>query len=559
MAAPLGLLALDRLAPARAGALRAWRGSLRRLKELGRTSRASSQPGAQKTQGQKGNLALFSCEGIEARAIEDAQTRLGDGGEQKRRKMGALRSTRQSPCLGDLLLGAREHVSCGGPHPRLPFRPERTLGESQHVEERARAQPRRPPGFEGGCAHGADEAERDSRRLGSGCDRLRSPEKARHGAGECARARPQPSLELGDDRGTIAQIGGREKVIEFLDTCGDQRLEVVERDATLRKRVGEGADERMIDRSAGCGARELVAPEGEAQQADLRPARDLHRAGELVVDEEKREQGRAAAGRSEEQAERAVGVAGAGAREQLRLCERGGVRHRHGARAFFASTKPLFSHSSSVETSRRRGTRTMPFTLPELPYPHDWLEPYIGRETMELHHGKHHQAYVTNLNNLTAGTDLENKPLEEVCRLTFGDPSKASIFNNAGQHWNHCLFWRVMKRGGGGKPGGELLKRIEHDFGSYEAFAEQFKTAAVTQFGSGWAWLSLDGDRLKVSKTPNGENPLVHGMRPILGIDVWEHAYYLDYRWRRPDYVAAFLNHLVNWEAVEEELHNALA
>jgi Fe-Mn family superoxide dismutase len=200
----------------------------------------------------------------------------------------------------------------------------------------------------------------------------------------------------------------------------------------------------------------------------------------------------------------------------------------------------------------------MPFTLPDLPYPHDALAPYMGEETLQLHHGKHHQTYVTNLNNLIEGTELAGKSLEEIVVAAYKDPAKAPIFNNAGQHWNHNLFWRVMRKGGGGAPGGELSRRIDAAFGSFDGFKEQLKTAAVTQFGSGWAWLSLDGDLLKVTKTPNGENPLVHGMRPLLGIDVWEHAYYLDYRNRRPDYVAAFLNHLVNWEQVEAELAKAL-
>jgi len=199
----------------------------------------------------------------------------------------------------------------------------------------------------------------------------------------------------------------------------------------------------------------------------------------------------------------------------------------------------------------------MAFTLPDLPYPYDALAPYMGKETLELHHDKHHQAYVTNLNNLIAGTDLEGKSLEEVIKASYGDTAKAGIFNNAGQHWNHNLFWRVMKKGGGGKPGGQLLTRIEKDFGSFEAFVDQFKQAAVTQFGSGWGWLAVDGDKLKVIKTPNGENPLVHNMKPLLGVDVWEHAYYLDYRNRRPDYVAAFLNNLVNWGEVEAELSKA--
>jgi Fe-Mn family superoxide dismutase len=200
----------------------------------------------------------------------------------------------------------------------------------------------------------------------------------------------------------------------------------------------------------------------------------------------------------------------------------------------------------------------MAFTLPDLPYPQDALAPHMGVETLQLHHGKHHQTYVTNLNNLIEGTDLASKSLEEIVVASHKDPAKAGIFNNAGQHWNHSLFWRVMKKNGGGNPGGELAKRIDASFGSFEAFKEQFKTAGVTQFGSGWAWLSLDGDTLKVTKSPNGSNPLVDGMRPILGVDVWEHAYYLDYRNRRPDYIAAFLNHLVNWEEVEAELHKAL-
>jgi Fe-Mn family superoxide dismutase len=198
----------------------------------------------------------------------------------------------------------------------------------------------------------------------------------------------------------------------------------------------------------------------------------------------------------------------------------------------------------------------MAITLPPLPYAYDALEPYMGRETLELHHDKHHQAYVTNLNNLIEGKpEYQGKSLEDIVTSSYGDAAKAGIFNNAGQAWNHNLFWRTMKKGGGGKPSGEILKRIENDFGSFEAFADQFKQAAATQFGSGWGWLALDGDKLKVLKTPNGENPLVHGMKPLLGIDVWEHAYYLDYRNRRPDYIAAFLNNLVNWDEVEAEMN----
>ncbi len=201
----------------------------------------------------------------------------------------------------------------------------------------------------------------------------------------------------------------------------------------------------------------------------------------------------------------------------------------------------------------------MAFQLPDLPYDYEALAPYMSAKTLHLHHDKHHQAYVTNLNNLIEGSEFADRSLEEIVGASYGDSAKQGIFNNAGQHWNHNLFWRIMKKGGGGNPGGELAKRIDDAFGSFDAFKEQFKQAAVGQFGSGWAWLAMDGDQLKVMKTPNGENPLVHGMRPIMGLDVWEHSYYVDYENRRPEYVAAFLNNLVNWDEVEAELHKGLA
>ena len=200
----------------------------------------------------------------------------------------------------------------------------------------------------------------------------------------------------------------------------------------------------------------------------------------------------------------------------------------------------------------------MAFELPDLPYDYEALAPYMSAKTLHLHHDKHHQAYVTNLNNLIEGTEFAGKSLEDIVTGSYGDAAKQGIFNNAGQHWNHNLFWRIMRKGGGGSPGGELAKRIDDAFGSFDAFKEQFKTAGVTQFGSGWAWLAVQDDQLKIMKTPNGENPLVHGMRPILGVDVWEHAYYVDYENRRPEYVAAFLNHLVNWDEVEAELQKAV-
>ena len=196
----------------------------------------------------------------------------------------------------------------------------------------------------------------------------------------------------------------------------------------------------------------------------------------------------------------------------------------------------------------------MAHTLPALPYGLDALEPNISRSTLEFHHGKHHAAYVTNLNNLVAGTDLEAKSLEDTITAVAGDAGKAGIFNNAAQVWNHSFYWQCMKPGGGGQPTGALAEKINADFGSYEAFVEQFKTAGATQFGSGWAWLVLDGGTLKVTKTANADLPLAHGQKALLTMDVWEHAYYLDYQNRRPDYMTTFLDKLVNWDFVAANL-----
>ncbi|MFS8775966.1 superoxide dismutase [Synechococcus sp. O70.2] len=196
----------------------------------------------------------------------------------------------------------------------------------------------------------------------------------------------------------------------------------------------------------------------------------------------------------------------------------------------------------------------MAFELPPLPYPADALQPYMSAETFSYHHGKHHAAYVANLNKLIEGTELANKSLEEIMKTTFGDPDKVGIFNNAAQVWNHTFFWESMKPGGGGAPTGPIADKINADLGGYDKFVEAFKTAAATQFGSGWAWLVLDNGTLKVTKTPNAENPLVHGQVPLLTLDVWEHAYYLDYQNRRPDYITAYLEHLVNWDAANARL-----
>jgi superoxide dismutase, Fe-Mn family len=190
----------------------------------------------------------------------------------------------------------------------------------------------------------------------------------------------------------------------------------------------------------------------------------------------------------------------------------------------------------------------MAFELPSLPYAKEALEPYISAQTLEFHYGKHHAGYVTNLNTLTKDTELSEKSLEEVVTLSFADPAKAGIFNNAAQVWNHTFYWNSMKEKGGGTPTGALAAKIDEDFGSLEKFKEAFKATGVGQFGSGWAWLVLDHGTLKITKTLNAENPLVHGQIPLLTMDVWEHAYYLDYQNLRPKYAQTFLDSLVNWD-----------
>ena len=196
----------------------------------------------------------------------------------------------------------------------------------------------------------------------------------------------------------------------------------------------------------------------------------------------------------------------------------------------------------------------MTFELPSLPYANDALAPYMSSETLDFHHGKHHQTYVTNLNNLVKDTDMQDSSLEEIVVKSSKDSSMAGIFNNAGQHWNHILFWQCMKPNGGGSMPSELESRIKSDLGGIDQFKEAFIQAGTTQFGSGWAWLAIDNGKLVVTKSPNASNPLVDGMKPILGCDVWEHSYYIDYRNKRPDYLKAFLDSLVNWEFVASQL-----
>jgi Fe-Mn family superoxide dismutase len=195
-----------------------------------------------------------------------------------------------------------------------------------------------------------------------------------------------------------------------------------------------------------------------------------------------------------------------------------------------------------------------PFILPELPYDKDALAPYLTSETLDFHHGKHHNAYVTNLNKLLENHELAGKTLEEIILASSGKSDMAGVFNNAAQIWNHTFLWHSMKKNGGGKPNGELLKKIEADFGNYEDFVTKFKEAGATQFGSGWAWLVLDGLNLKIVKTSNAITPITDGLKPLMTCDVWEHAYYIDYRNKRPDYLTAFLDHLVNWDFVSSNL-----
>jgi Fe-Mn family superoxide dismutase len=196
----------------------------------------------------------------------------------------------------------------------------------------------------------------------------------------------------------------------------------------------------------------------------------------------------------------------------------------------------------------------MAFTLPPLPYAKNALVPHISEQTLEFHYGKHHQTYVTNLNNLVQGSENESKSLEDLIKLSAAKADMVGVFNNAAQVWNHTFFWNCMKQNGGGQPTGVLLEKINASFGSYEKFAADFKQAALTQFGSGWAWLVQEGDALKITKTANADLPMVHGQQALLTCDVWEHAYYLDYQNRRADFVQTFLDHLVNWDFVSQNL-----
>jgi Fe-Mn family superoxide dismutase len=197
------------------------------------------------------------------------------------------------------------------------------------------------------------------------------------------------------------------------------------------------------------------------------------------------------------------------------------------------------------------------FTLPPLPYAENALAPVVSANTLSFHYGKHHKAYVDNLNNLVKGTEYESAPLEKIIRETAGKADKTGIFNNAAQVWNHTFYWNCLKAGGGGKPTGRIAQMIDSDLGGYDSFKKEFATACTTQFGSGWAWLVVEGGKLRLAKTPNAEVPFTRGATPLLTIDVWEHAYYLDYQNRRPDYANAVIDKLLNWDFATENLSRA--
>lgn len=192
--------------------------------------------------------------------------------------------------------------------------------------------------------------------------------------------------------------------------------------------------------------------------------------------------------------------------------------------------------------------------LPKLDYPKNGLSPIMSEETLDLHHGKHHQTYITKLNEFIKETAMQDMSLEKIILKSSQDKNMVGLFNNASQHWNHNLFWKCMKPNGGGKIPPRLEKRLITDFGSIDNFKSEFKNAGITQFGSGWCWLSIKNSKLVISKTPNAANPLIDDMNPILGCDVWEHSYYIDYRNRRPEYLENFIENLINWEFVESLL-----
>lgn len=223
-------------------------------------------------------------------------------------------------------------------------------------------------------------------------------------------------------------------------------------------------------------------------------------------------------------------------------------------------TLPVIAAASSFANySIKHSGRSMTFSLPDLPYARNELEPFISSKTLDYHYGKHHSTYVSNLNKLIENTNEVNMSLEDIIKNTYSDKTKVGVFNNAAQVWNHTFYWNSMKQNGGSQPEGALMKKIQEDFGNFNNFVSEFKTAGATQFGSGWAWLVLDNGKLKVIKTANAICPIVNGQIPLVTMDVWEHAYYLDFQNRRPDYIAMFLDKLVNWKFATDNFNQAIA
>ena len=228
----------------------------------------------------------------------------------------------------------------------------------------------------------------------------------------------------------------------------------------------------------------------------------------------------------------------------------------------FTITKPLTSRANSynqksfltTKSNNNQNNNKMTIQLPALPYARNALSPHISENTLNYHYGKHHQAYVNNLNNLIKDSELEGKSLEDIIKISYSD-KKTAIFNNAAQVWNHTFYWHSMKPNGGGKPNGKIADKINQDFGSFDNFVTEFKNAATTQFGSGWAWLIIEDNKLKITKTGNADTPITNpNSKTIITIDVWEHAYYLDFQNARPNYIDIFLNHLVNWDFANQNL-----
>lgn len=218
--------------------------------------------------------------------------------------------------------------------------------------------------------------------------------------------------------------------------------------------------------------------------------------------------------------------------------------------ALLVATNSAFAEPAAPAATSPAGSKT----LSPLPYPDSALAPVISANTLGFHYGKHHKAYVDNLNKFAAGTEFADLPLEKIITATAGKPEKLAIFNNAAQAWNHAFYWRSLKPNGGGEPPAALKQKLEAAFGSVEDCKKALASASTGQFGSGWAWLVADGDKLKVIATANADTPLMQGLKPLLTIDVWEHAYYLDYQNRRADYVAALLDKLLNWGFAAENL-----